>query len=348
MSPIWVKLGDFGVSKRILAEATTTFHTQVSTQVYSAPEVLGLDSNSETSNYTNSVDIWSLGCVIYELLAGAKLFVSETQVSRYYFGKWPFPEDTLKALSSPTGDAGISFLKSMLLIQPEDRPTAARALRHVWLAGLKSDTEDSGDDQDQKAQDMDKSIPTRKRENRLATHDEPKKRRNKRNSLTQNTCYMPGGVGFGADPGSRRGGSLTSKTTIDTPVTTLSDATSAESSVGHTGARKPELIPYNFPATHPKSRKARRKKRTRRVLQTCPQGSPPYTKLSPPKKHVANENWMLNLRPLASNPPRPDPNRGNSLQPTPGTNTPAEYQAERTHKPPASAVDEHTSRIAHR
>jgi len=94
MSPVWVKLGDFGVSKRILAEATTTFHTQVSTPVYSAPEVLGLDPNSETSNYTDSVDIWSLGCVIYELLAGAKLFVSEFQLCRYFYGTWPFPEES--------------------------------------------------------------------------------------------------------------------------------------------------------------------------------------------------------------------------------------------------------------
>ncbi|CUS11452.1 unnamed protein product, partial [Tuber aestivum] len=67
MSPVWVKLGDFGISKRILAQDTTSFHTRVSTPMYSAPEVLGLDSNSETSDYTNSVDIWSLGCVIYEL-----------------------------------------------------------------------------------------------------------------------------------------------------------------------------------------------------------------------------------------------------------------------------------------
>ncbi|PUU79618.1 kinase-like domain-containing protein [Tuber borchii] len=99
MSPVWVKLGDFGVSKRIEAQATTTLHTQVSTRVYGAPEVLGLDSNSETSGYTNSVDIWSLGCVICELLAGTKLFASEGQVSRYFFGKWPFPQDKLKALS---------------------------------------------------------------------------------------------------------------------------------------------------------------------------------------------------------------------------------------------------------
>ena len=116
MSPVWVKLGDFGVSKRILAEATTTFHTRVLIQVYSALEVLGLDSNSETSNYTNSVDIWSLGCVIYELL------VSEAHVSHYFFRKWPFPEDMLKALSLPTDDAGILLLKSMLVVQPEDCP----------------------------------------------------------------------------------------------------------------------------------------------------------------------------------------------------------------------------------
>ncbi|KAG0643271.1 kinase-like domain-containing protein, partial [Tuber brumale] len=132
MSPVWVKLGDFGISKRILAQDTTTLHTQVSTQVYGAPEVLGLDSNSETSDYTNSVDIWSFGCVVYELLAGRRLFVSEGQVSRFYFGKWPFPEDELKGLSPPTDDVGISLLKCMLAIQPKDRPTAASALMHAW------------------------------------------------------------------------------------------------------------------------------------------------------------------------------------------------------------------------
>jgi len=118
MSPVRVKLGDFGISKRIHPEATTTFHTQVSTQIYGAPEVLGLVSNNETSVYTNSVDIWSLGCVIYELLAGTRLFASATQVSCYILGIWPFPEDKLKALPIPTDDTGISFLKSMVSIQP--------------------------------------------------------------------------------------------------------------------------------------------------------------------------------------------------------------------------------------
>ncbi|PUU79619.1 kinase-like domain-containing protein, partial [Tuber borchii] len=133
----WIKLGDFGVSKRILPQATTTLHTQGCTPVYSSPEVLRLGSNSETSEYTNSVDIWSLGCVIYELLVGTRLLVLVFQSSDYFYGKWPFPEDRLRALSPPTDDIGISFLKSMLVIQPEDRPTAVGALSHLWLAGVK-------------------------------------------------------------------------------------------------------------------------------------------------------------------------------------------------------------------
>jgi len=215
MSPVWVKLGDFGVSKRILAQATTTFHTQVSTQVYGAPEVLGLDSNSETSNYTNSVDIWSLGCVIFELLVGTKLFLTEGQVSRYYFGKWPFPEDKLMGLSPPTSDFGISLLKSMLEIQPEDRPTAAAALRNSWLTGLKSEGEESGDNKDE-------SSLSRKRKNRRATYNEPK-RRSERNLVKRGGARcIPGGRSLGENPGSQMGGCPTiAESTLDTSMITL-------------------------------------------------------------------------------------------------------------------------------
>jgi len=148
---MWVKLGDFGVSNRILAQATTTFHIQVSTPVYSVqhPEVLGLGPNSETSNYTNAVVIWSLGCVIYELLAGTKLFVSEFQLSHYFYGTWPFPEERLKGLSPPTEDTGISLLRAMLAIKPGDRPTATAALSNPWLTGLQSDPEEDGDGKDE-------------------------------------------------------------------------------------------------------------------------------------------------------------------------------------------------------
>jgi len=200
MSPVRVKLGDFGISKRIQPEAVTTFNTQVATQIYGAPEVLGLDSSSETSVYTNSVDIWSLGCVIYELLAGTRLFASETQVSRYFFGISPFPEDKLKALPTPTDDVGIALLKSMLEIQPEDRPTVADALGNAWLMGLESDDEDSGDDQDEMAQSGSEGTCSGESEGRRTTRDEPKQRRGQRNSIIRDDSKSTlGNVALGAE-----------------------------------------------------------------------------------------------------------------------------------------------------
>ena len=54
------------------------------------------------------------------LLVGTHLFTSWGQVSCYYHGKWPFLEDKLKGLPTPTDDVGISLLKSMLAIKPEE------------------------------------------------------------------------------------------------------------------------------------------------------------------------------------------------------------------------------------
>jgi len=240
MSPIRVKLGDFGISKRIQPQATTTFHTQVSTQIYGAPEVLGLDSTSETSVYTNSVDIWSLGCVIYELLAGTRLFASETQISRYSLGIWPFPEDKLKALPTPTDDAGISLLKSMLSIQPKDRPTAEDALGNAWLVGLESSDEDSGDDQAETPQNRDEGSWSRKSEGKLTTHEERKNGRGQRNPVPQDDSeHAPGGAALGAKAGLQLNSDPTaSRSTVNPAIMTLADVASTGGSLIQKGSMK--------------------------------------------------------------------------------------------------------------
>ena len=108
----------------------------VPSRALGSPPLRGPRTAENTADYTSSVDIWSLGCVVYELLVGSNLFASWDQFARYFRGKRSFPEDILRGLSPPICDAGISLLKSMLLIQPEDRPTAAEALNDVWLMGL--------------------------------------------------------------------------------------------------------------------------------------------------------------------------------------------------------------------
>ena len=329
MSPVWVKLGDFGVSKRILAQSITTLHTPVSTQLYSAPEVLGLDSSSETSNYTNSVDIWSLGCVIYELLTGTKLFALEGQVSRYFFGKCPFPEDKLKGLSPPTDDIGISLLKSMLLIRPEDRPTAAGALSHGWLAGIKSDCEDIGDDQGRAAQSLDEGVLGRRGEKQLAIHDIPKEKRGEGYLITQDdTWRVLGGVGLGANGGSHRGSHATTPNArIDGSVITQLGVVSPEISIFQMASLKPELIPQSPLIAHSagKGAKMLRRKQIRTIPQSRGQSSTPNPKLNSYIKVFTNKNWMLNGRSPAGDPPTADSHHGNSLRPTPGKNGPTEH-----------------------
>jgi len=201
-----------------------------------------VNSASETSVYTNAVDIWSLGCVIYELLVGAHLFASWEQVSRYYHGNLPFPEDKLKGSSPPTDDAGISLLKSMLSIQPEDRPTAADALGNAWFVDLKSEDEDSGDDQYETAQSGEESSWSRRGGGKLTTHGELKKRRGRRNLITQDDSeFAPGDLSLGANAGLQSDSATASKSTINTTIMTLADAASTENSPIQKGSIKLEL-----------------------------------------------------------------------------------------------------------
>lgn len=59
LSPLWVKITDFGVAKRW---AGTALSSQGGTSVYKAPECLGLVS----THTTTSVDMWSLCAVFHQ------------------------------------------------------------------------------------------------------------------------------------------------------------------------------------------------------------------------------------------------------------------------------------------
>ena len=68
-----IKIGDFGISKQ-LSDHTKFAYTQIGTEFYYAPEIL------ENKNYDNKVDIWALGCIIYELCALKKCFNSRIEI----------------------------------------------------------------------------------------------------------------------------------------------------------------------------------------------------------------------------------------------------------------------------
>ena len=79
---------------------------------------------------TNKVDIWSLGCILYRMLAGNLLFNDPVQVWKY----------ALTASFSPLAldNLGlsifcVSFLRDILQPIPEDRPSAEDCQRKAWI-----------------------------------------------------------------------------------------------------------------------------------------------------------------------------------------------------------------------
>ena len=66
-----IKIGDFGISRQLDSENKYA-QTQVGTILYMAPEII------EGNKYTSKVDIWSLGCILYELCTLNNCFISNS------------------------------------------------------------------------------------------------------------------------------------------------------------------------------------------------------------------------------------------------------------------------------
>ena len=61
-----IKIGDFGISK--ILDGTSYAKTMAGTLLYMAPEIV------KGVKYTNKIDIWSLGCILYEICTLKKCF----------------------------------------------------------------------------------------------------------------------------------------------------------------------------------------------------------------------------------------------------------------------------------
>ncbi|NWV52586.1 NEK5 kinase, partial [Daphoenositta chrysoptera] len=130
------KLGDFGIARQL--NSTTEFaHTCVGTPYYLSPEIC------ENRPYNNKTDIWSLGCVLYELCA-LKHPVILTDLF-LLFSLIKFQGNSLHELVlkicrgrfqpvSPNYSYDLRVLISQLFkISPRDRPSINSILRKPFL-----------------------------------------------------------------------------------------------------------------------------------------------------------------------------------------------------------------------
>jgi serine/threonine protein kinase len=120
---LFIKIGDFGVSKRISNDGSTVA-TKTGSQDYMAPEIDGME------RYTTSVDLWSLGCVLFRMISGDRPF-TPGEMGRYVYGQGEFPRSKLEEVH--LSETGIIFIESLLKPSPTERPTADFALQSGWI-----------------------------------------------------------------------------------------------------------------------------------------------------------------------------------------------------------------------
>ncbi|KAL6741178.1 hypothetical protein Aduo_014457 [Ancylostoma duodenale] len=148
-----IKLADFGLARNFSIPSRVYTH-EVVTLWYRAPEIL-----LGGRYYSTAIDVWSLGCIFSEMVAGIPLFAGDSEIDQLFrifkilgtptpeiwpgveklqdykrsFPKWSFNERALVAATSPMSRDGVDLLKEMLRYQPETRITAKGALGHRYL-----------------------------------------------------------------------------------------------------------------------------------------------------------------------------------------------------------------------
>uniref|UniRef100_A0A8C2WPT6 Mitogen-activated protein kinase 15 n=1 Tax=Cyclopterus lumpus TaxID=8103 RepID=A0A8C2WPT6_CYCLU len=155
-----VKLCDFGLARslnHIQEDSGNPALTEyVATRWYRAPEIL-----LGSTRYTKGVDMWSLGCILGEMLLGKALFPGTStinQIEKIMIAiPHPSPEDIL-AIKSEYGSSiiqrmllkpqvpledllqpsappdALDLLRTLLVFNPDKRLTAEQALQHPYVA----------------------------------------------------------------------------------------------------------------------------------------------------------------------------------------------------------------------
>lgn len=155
-----VKLCDFGLARSVADTESNNkempvLTDYVATRWYRAPEIL-----LGSTRYTKGVDMWSIGCILAELLGGQPLFPGESTMNQLEriieVTGWPNKTDTSSVKSKFTttmleslnvrrqkpltevfpnaSEDAMNLLESLLQFNPEKRLTADEALKHPYLA----------------------------------------------------------------------------------------------------------------------------------------------------------------------------------------------------------------------
>ena len=127
------KLSDFGTARKLSAGSTATVEQAaggaVGTLLFMSPEVV---KNQPHDWHT---DIWSLGCMVMEMLTGRMPFAHciDSPLAAVRFLASMRPDDVVSIPSAITDLNAVSFLLCCLSVDPAHRPNCSTLLNHPLL-----------------------------------------------------------------------------------------------------------------------------------------------------------------------------------------------------------------------
>nr|XP_058164972.1 mitogen-activated protein kinase 12 isoform X2 [Dasypus novemcinctus]XP_058164973.1 mitogen-activated protein kinase 12 isoform X2 [Dasypus novemcinctus] len=177
-----LKILDFGLARQADSEMTG----YVVTRWYRAPEVI-----LSWMHYTQTVDIWSVGCIMAEMITGQTLFkgsdhldqlkeimkvtgtppaefvqrLQSADAKNYMKGLPELEKKDFASILTNASPLAVNLLEKMLVLDAEQRVTAAEALTHPYFEAL-HDTEEEPRAQkyDDSLDDVDRTLDGWKRE----------------------------------------------------------------------------------------------------------------------------------------------------------------------------------------
>uniref|UniRef100_A0AAQ4PFX5 Ribosomal protein S6 kinase n=1 Tax=Gasterosteus aculeatus aculeatus TaxID=481459 RepID=A0AAQ4PFX5_GASAC len=126
--PESIRICDFGFAKQLRAE-NGLLMTPCYTATFMAPEVL------KKQGYDAACDIWSLGILLYTMIAGFSPFASSSEdtaeeiLAQIGCGKFIITGGNWDLVS----DSSKEIVMKMLHVDPHQRLTAPQVLRHPWI-----------------------------------------------------------------------------------------------------------------------------------------------------------------------------------------------------------------------